>query len=162
MRYLTTLVLIAAIAIPARAEPNKLETEKPVKVPFTLVATGHFIVSVKLNGKGPYKMIFDTGAPTMLMTNKSALDSGVLEKKGSSFSLFGPMAQAKIKTLEIGGLKAENVNAMVFDHPTVKAFSEFFKKDHGEIDGIVGFPFFARFRTTVDYQAKELTFVPNG
>src|SRR6476659_3380143 len=114
MRHLTSLLLIAALALPSQAQPAKLETEKPVKVPFTLVSTGHFIVSVKLNGKGPYKMIFDTGAPTMLMTNRSALDSGVLEKKGSSFSLFGPMAQAKIKSLEIGGLKAENVNAMVF------------------------------------------------
>lgn len=164
MRYFITGILVAAIAVPAQAQSAKVETEKPVKVPFTLVATGHFIVKVKVNDKGPYNLIFDTGAPTMLVTNKLAKESGVLDKKSSSgtFSPFGPMAQAKIKVLEIGPLKATDVSAMVMDHPTVKAFSEFFKKEYGEIDGIVGFPFFARYRMTVDYQAKELTFVPNG
>src|SRR5207248_8185948 len=28
--------------------------------------------------------------------------------------------------------------------------------------GILGFPFFARYRMTLDYQSKEMTFVPNG
>ncbi len=164
MRYLTTAFLIAALALPAQAQPAKIEAEKPVKVPFTLVSTGHFIVKVKLNDKGPYNLIFDTGAPLMLISNRAGKDSGIIDKKGSSniFSPFGPMTQAKIKKMEIGPLKAENVNSMVFDHPTVQTFSDFFKKDHGEIDGIVGFPFFAKYRMTVDYEAKELTFAPNG
>ena len=29
-------------------------------------------------------------------------------------------------------------------------------------DGIIGFPFFAKFAMTVDYQKKEVTFKPNG
>jgi len=35
-------------------------------------------------------------------------------------------------------------------------------KFFGPIEGIVGFPFFARYKMTVDYQAKRMTFVPNG
>ena len=35
-------------------------------------------------------------------------------------------------------------------------------KDKGPIEGIVGFPFFARFNMTLDYQAKTMTLVPNG
>ena len=42
------------------------------------------------------------------------------------------------------------------DHPTVAVISEAL----GPIDGIVGFPFFARYKMTVDYQKKELTLVP--
>jgi PDZ domain/Aspartyl protease len=164
MKYTISAILIAAFAGSAQAQPAKIEAEKPVTVPFTLVSTGHFIVKVKLNDKGPYNLIFDTGAPLMLITNRAGRDSGILDKKSTSniLSPFGPMTQAKIKKMEIGPLKAEDVNAMVFDHPTVKAFSEFFKKDYGEIDGIVGFPFFAKYRMTVDYKAKELTFTPNG
>jgi predicted metalloprotease with PDZ domain len=45
------------------------------------------------------------------------------------------------------------------DHPTVDAIANAFRL---KIDGIVGHTFFARFRTTVDYEKKELTFVPNG
>ena len=48
------------------------------------------------------------------------------------------------------------------DHPTVQVISEVFEKEYGKIDGIVGFPFFARFRMAIDYQAKELTFKPSG
>jgi S1-C subfamily serine protease len=42
------------------------------------------------------------------------------------------------------------------DHPTVSAMANAV----GPIEGIVGFSFFARYRMTIDYQAKELTFVP--
>ena len=79
-----------------------------------------------------------------------------------AFPLFGMMGQTKVKSLEVGGVKAADVPAMVMEHPTVKAFSDFYKKEHGPIEGIVGFPFFARYKMTVDYQAKELTLVPNG
>jgi S1-C subfamily serine protease len=44
------------------------------------------------------------------------------------------------------------------DHPTVELMSRVL----GRIDGIVGMSFFGRYRTTIDYQAKELTFVPSG
>ena len=64
--------------------------------------------------------------------------------------------------LAVGGAKAENVPGVVMDHPTVEAISRAFETKAGKIEGIVGFPFFARFATTVDYQKKELTLVPNG
>ena len=68
------------------------------------------------------------------------------------------MGEVKVKELQVGGQKATDVAAIVMDHPTVEAISKVF----GPIDGIVGFPFFARFKVTLDYQAKTLTFVPNG
>jgi Aspartyl protease/PDZ domain len=131
---------------------------RPVKVPFVLLRTQHMTVMVKVNGKGPYRLIFDTGAPIMLLTNKVAREAGVITKKekGSPIALFGTMGQFKIKSLEVGGLKAENLSTIVMDHPTVAAMA----KAVGPIEGIVGFSFFARYRMTIDYQAKELTFVP--
>jgi hypothetical protein len=116
-------------------------------------------VQVKVNGKGPYKLIFDTGAPINLIDNKVAKDAKVLDPKAPApvFPLFGQVAEAKIKTLELGGLKAEKVPAVVMDHPTVKAISDRL----GPIHGIVGFPFFARYKLTLDYQAKTLTFAPS-
>jgi hypothetical protein len=44
------------------------------------------------------------------------------------------------------------------DHPTVQVLSDIL----GPIEGIIGFPFFAQYRMTLDYQTKELSFVPNG
>jgi membrane-associated protease RseP (regulator of RpoE activity) len=161
---LSALLLVAFVKPVHAEETAKTANAKTISVPFTLMPTGHFVVSVKINDKGPYKLIFDTGAPTLLINNRIAKDSGVLGKNAAKplFSPFGAMGPSVIKNLEIGGVRAEDVSAMVMDHPTVELFSNAFKKDHGAIEGIVGFPFFARYKMTVDYQAKVLTFSPNG
>jgi hypothetical protein len=154
MRKLLAVALGLALAAPAVAEEPK-----PVVVPFEILKSGHMAVMVKVNGKGPYKLIFDTGAPVTLLNNKIGKEAGLIKgDKGGGFALFGNRGEVTVKELEVGDQKAEDVKAVVMDHPTVEAIS----KALGPIDGIVGFPFFARFKMTLDYQAKTLTFVPNG
>ena len=133
--------------------------KKPATVPFELLRSQHMAVQVKINGKGPYRLIFDTGAPVTLLTNKVAKEAGVFPEKfrPSPFALFGAQQTPfKIKELEMGELKVANVDTMVMDHPTVGALASVL----GPIEGIVGFNVFARHRTTIDYQAKSMTFVP--
>jgi hypothetical protein len=143
----------------ARAE----NPPKPVVVPFVQLPSGHLTVQVKIDGKGPYQLIFDTGAPVTVLNNRIAKDSGLTKDlKKPFFTPFGALGEAKIKKLEVGDQTAENVTAMIMDHPTVTLFNDFYEKKYGKIDGIVGFPFFARFKTTIDYEKKTLTFVPNG
>ncbi len=161
---LTAVVLIAAAA-PSPAQAPKADA-KPVVVPFKLLPSRHMLIEVKLNGNGPYKMIFDTGAPLNLVNQRVGKDSGVLKKKkaggGFGFGLFGGMSQVEVDKLQIGGVTAEDLPAIVMDHPTVGAISDAFEDEYGKIEGIIGFPFFARYATTVDYQKKELTLKPNG
>jgi hypothetical protein len=164
MRTACKLLLLTALAaLPspgtaqAPAQPKK--DDKPIVVPFELLKSRHMAVQVKINGKGPYRLIFDTGAPTNLINNKLAKEAGVLKKDEKPIMpLFGMAGGKVMDSLEVGDVKLDKVPVMVMDHPTVAAIS----KALGPIDGIVGFPFFARFKTTVDYQKKELTFVPNG
>jgi membrane-associated protease RseP (regulator of RpoE activity) len=128
-------------------------------VPFDLLITRHMTVKVKINGKGPYRMIFDTGAPVSLISSKVAKEVGLAKSAPKPmFSLFGPAVPTKIKTLEIGALRAEAVPVLIMDHPTVQVMGSLF----GPIEGILGFPFFARYRMTLDYQVPQLTFVPSG
>jgi hypothetical protein len=156
-RYFPFFALL--LFFPATARADEI-TPKPAKVPFDLLKTQHMVVQVKINGQGPYRLIFDTGAPVTLINNKIAKEAGVFPKdfKRPPFALFGSMGQFKMKELEVGGLKADNIPTMVMDHPTVTAISNAL----GPIEGIVGFSFFARYRMTIDYQAKEMTFVPNN
>jgi len=157
------IVLLAFCLLPAPVLADEVPAKaKPVTVPFELLKSGHMAVQVKVNGKGPYKLVFDTGAPITLVNNKLAKEAGLLEGKGKpAFTLFGSMGDVKIKTLEVAGQKAENVSAIVMDHPTVELMSKALK-EQGPLYGIVGFPFFAQFRMTIDYQTKTLTFEPNG
>jgi hypothetical protein len=154
--------LVLAIALQASADAPKADAPaaKPVTVPIEVLKTKHLAIMVKINGKGPYRMIFDTGAPLILVSNKVAKESGMMGKdvKAPPLPLFGAMGQFPIQSLEVGTLKAEKVPAMVMDHPAVTALSKAF----GPLEGIVGFPFFARFTMTIDYQKKELMLVPNG
>ncbi|HZZ78760.1 MAG TPA: PDZ domain-containing protein, partial [Gemmataceae bacterium] len=53
--------------------------------------------------------------------------------------------------------KAENITAMVLDHPTVQAISSVV----GPLEGILGFTFYARYTMSIDYEKKLITFEPN-
>ncbi|MBA4190145.1 MAG: serine protease [Planctomycetaceae bacterium] len=169
MNTLSKLLLLAGFALlpsltvaeekPKTAEEVKKADAKAIVVPFELLKSRHMAVMVKVNGKGPYKLIFDTGAPTNLVNNRLAKDAGVLKKGDkAAMPLFGMGGAKVMDTLEIGDVKMEKVPVMVMDHPTVTAISNAL----GPIDGIIGFPFFAQYKTSVDYQKKELTFTPNG
>jgi hypothetical protein len=146
------------IAFPLRAD----DAAKPeaITVPFELLKTKHIAVQVKINDKGPYRLIFDTGAPITLLNTKIGKEAGIIKKgqKKPFFSLFNAAGPTKIDKVEIGELKAEKVGAVVMDHPTVDAIS----RALGPIDGIVGMPFWGRYKMTIDYQKKEMTFTPNG
>src|SRR5262249_35413683 len=82
-------------ARPRGAGPGKLA--KPVVVPFEVLKTGHMTVMVKVNGKGPYKLIFDTGAPINLLNNKVAREAGLLKGVPRPlFTVFGSMGDVKV------------------------------------------------------------------
>ncbi len=148
--------LLLALVAPVRADSAPA---KPVKVSFELLKTKHIAVQIKVNGKGPYRVIFDTGAPINVFNNKIAKEAGLLkDAKPAAISLFGVREPTKVKSIELGDVKAEDVPVVIMDHPTVEAISSVL----GPIEGIVGFPFFARYRMTLDYQAKEMSFVPSG
>jgi hypothetical protein len=162
----TALALIRAalvapapgFAAPPAQEPPQKEAGKPIVVPFELLKSRHMAIRVKINGKGPYRVIFDTGAPTNLLNNKVAKEAGVIGKKEPT-GFFGASLGAKtIKTFEVGGTALKNMPTMVMDHPTVAAIADAV----GPIEGLVGFPFFARYRMTIDYQKKEMTLTPSG
>jgi hypothetical protein len=155
MKRILTIAVLLASAWVVRAEDAK----KPITVPFELFKTKHMAIDVKFNGKGPYRMVFDTGAPVVLVSNKLARETGLLDPKNAPpFALFGAGGMARIKELQVGGARVENVSATIMDHPYIDAMSQAF----GPVYGIVGFPFFARYKSSIDYQAKTMTLTPNG
>jgi hypothetical protein len=132
---------------------------KPVVVPFELLKSGHMAVKITVNGKGPYRVIFDTGAPINLLNNKLAKEAGLLKDAPKSMLPFvGTIAEVKVKELQVGNAKAADQPAIVMDHPLVELMS----KKLGALYGIVGFPFFARYKMTIDYQTETLTLTPSG
>jgi len=157
------LVLLPCLRYGVAEQPSVKPIEKPVGkslvVPFETLKSGHMAVKIKVNGKGPYRVIFDTGAPINLLNNKLAKEANLLKgTPTSTLPFMGTIAEVKVKELQVGSAKVNDQQAIVMDHPLVELMS----KKLGPLYGIVGFPFFARYRMTIDYQAETLTLVENG
>ncbi len=103
---LGVLIVVAAggwADAPPAKKADKAAAAKPVTVPFDLLKSGHMTVKVKVNGKGPYTLIFDTGAPITLLNNKIAREAELLKDADRPlFALFGAGGEVKVKDLQVG------------------------------------------------------------
>ena len=102
-------------------------------------------------------MIFDLGAPITLLSNQVSEASGVVKADAPRSFLFSMRGEAEVAKLQVGDLTATKLPVIVFDHPALKILGEALGHP---VDGIIGFTFFARYRTTIDYQANQMTFEP--
>jgi hypothetical protein len=156
-----TLALALARAGGAQPAPAPAKAEAKgkgkVTVPFELLVTDHMVVRARVNGEGPYRMIFDLGAPVTLLSPRAAEASGVVKKGSARPFLFGVRGEERAKTLALGDLTAAGVPVVVIDHPTLRLLGTILGR---RLDGIIGFTFYTRYRTTIDYAARELTFEP--
>jgi len=150
------LVLASFLFLTDRPAPAA-DTPGKATVKFEMLPSNHMVVRARINGKGPYRLVFDLGAPITLLSNRAGEASGVVKADAPRSFLFAMRGEAEVKTLEVGDLTAKDVPVIVFDHPALKALGGFFR---GPLDGIMGYTFFARYKTTIDYQAHTMTFEP--
>jgi PDZ domain/Aspartyl protease len=137
------------------ATPAKTSAKAVVR--FSMLPSNHMVVRATINGKGPYRLIFDLGAPITLLGNQVSEAAGVVKADAPRSLLFSMRGEAEIAKLQVGELTATKIPVIVFDHPALKVLGEALGQP---VDGIIGFTFFARYRTTIDYQANQMTFEP--
>ena len=130
---------------------DKPKAETKFEVPYRLTDTKHVHVRAKLNGKGPFNFILDTGAPAVFVTKAVAKKVGLEEdKKGwGTFDSF---------VLE-GGLKVEKAQGRVEDLFQLEGMNGLGLAGV-ELHGVIGYNMLAKFRITYDFTAEKLTFVP--
>jgi PDZ domain/Aspartyl protease len=140
---------------PPVAKPGEPGTKSVVR--FEMLVTNHMLVEARINDKGPFHLIFDLGAPITLLNNRASEAAGVVKPGAPRSFLFGMRGEAVVDRLKVGRLNADKLPVIVLDHPVLKALEDVTGRP---IDGIMGFTFFARFKTTIDYHAREMTFEP--
>jgi hypothetical protein len=126
-------------------------------VPFEMSTTNHMLVQARINGKGPYLLIFDLGAPVTLLSNRVSEATGVVKAGAPRSFLFGMRGEAEVAKLQVGDLAVAKLPVVVLDHPVLKALEQIAGR---QIDGIMGFTFFARYKTTINYMDHRMTFEP--
>lgn len=160
MRKLILVLALLTLSSQLPAAADRLQKS----VPLELLPSGHIALKVKFNGQGPFRMILDTGAPLCLLGNRAALKIGLVKPQPKSATPDSPIAAmmksmrgaAKLKSVQVGDVHTEDLSIMVLDHPTIDALATVV----GPLDGILGLPFFSRFRMTLDYSKGTASFEP--
>jgi hypothetical protein len=122
-----------------------------------MLPTNHMLVDARINDKGPYHLVFDLGAPITLLNNQVSEAAGVVKHNAPRSFMFGMRGEAEVRKLEVGELIAAKLPVLVLDHPVLRALGEMTGR---RIDGLIGFTFFARYKTTIDYRIHQMTFEP--
>jgi hypothetical protein len=131
---------------PAAKDP---QVGQSFRVPYRLTDTNHFLVRVRLNGKGPFNFLVDSGAPALYVATETAAKIGLKTPKGEFW--------AQLDRLDFeGGARLLNVKARVED-PFQLVGMNALGLPGSSIDGILGFTILARFRLEIDPTRDRMT-----
>jgi Aspartyl protease/PDZ domain len=126
------------------------QTSVPIQV-----VDNHVYLSVMLNGKGPYRFIFDTGGVNLVDPDvaKEIGANGAGSAQGSGVgSGTESISFAKVSSLQVGDATVKD--QLFFIAPTRQGFGVTAGQP---VDGLIGFEVLSRFLTTFDYGALKLT-----
>jgi hypothetical protein len=132
---------------PKKAEPKKADL-KTYQVPYRLTKTQHILVRAKINGKGPFNFILDTGAPALFVTTQVAKKVGVdADKDGwggfDKFEIEGGLPLAKAKGRIEDPFQLEGMNGLGLAG--------------AELHGMIGYNVLARYRIEIDFTKDKMT-----
>lgn len=150
-RRLSLALACGLLAVPLLGAADEPAGKKPAKheVPYRLTETNHVMVRVKINGKGPFNLILDTGAPAVFITKGVAKKAGV-EPDGKGWANFDKFE------LE-GGLRVEKAKGRIEDLFQLEGMNSMGFAGV-ELHGVIGSNVLARYRITYDFTADKLGF----
>ena len=142
-----------ATRVPGTAEDlsGALADPEPLfAAPTRLDRIGRVMTHVKINGKGPFRFVIDTGASRSTLAPHLARSLGLQQAVGRNVILNGVTGAAEVPTvavdsLEIGALRFENQNLPVI-----------FTSIMGNADGILGVAGFNDQRIDVDFKRDRV------
>lgn len=144
-RALLVAGLVALLIEPARAdEPKKPPT---YQVPYRLTNTLHTLVRAKVNGKGPFNFIIDTGAPLLFIATPVGKKIGLSpDAKGwatlDRFEVESGVVLNKVKCRVETPFQLEGMNGLGMAG--------------AELHGIIGYTVLAHFRIEFDFTRDTL------
>ncbi|MGL6097042.1 MAG: redoxin domain-containing protein [Fimbriiglobus sp.] len=137
---------------PAGAKPPAGPKAQRFDVPYRLTDTKHVLVRVKLDGKGPYNFILDTGAPIVVASKKLGAALGHTKETGAftvddvRIDVEGGLPVGKTQVRFDDLFQLEGMNGMGLAGV--------------ELHGVIGYTVLAKYRITYDFTADKLAWVP--
>src|SRR5918911_3109846 len=148
----------AALEVPQAASSDLTiaGNQSSISLPFDLI-DNRIIIDMKINGRGPLRFIFDSGAVSVISA-ESARELG-LKMEGTSTADGGvgenrvERGETRISEVAVGDLRLTNQEFGVISFADTK-----YVFGSNRIDGIIGYPLFKRLVVKIDYEQRRLTF----
>jgi hypothetical protein len=142
---LTLLLLVPPLAAEEARDP---EIGKVYHVPYHRSATQHVIVRAKINGRGPYNFLIDTGAPALYVATELCAKLPVApDKQGwgkfDRFEIEGGILLRKVKGRVEDPFQLEGMNGMGLAGLP--------------LHGVIGYTILARYRLEFDFTKDKMT-----
>lgn len=139
--------LVALAVVPAAAA----EPRRPIEVPYRLTDTLHVLVRAKINGRGPYNFILDTGAPAVFVADEVGRELGLARDA---------RGWAVLDAFEIeGGALLKNQRVRV-ETPFQLEGMNGLGLAGAKLHGMIGYNVLARFRVELDFTRDKMTWTP--
>ncbi len=151
MRLLLWSLGLVVLARPLRAdEPKKLDAPPPAKkfqVPYRLTIPKHILVRAKINGKGPFNFILDTGAPALFVSTKACKKLGIESDKKGWWTF---------DRLEIeGGVVLKKARGRIEDPFQLEGMNGLGLAG-AELHGVIGYNILAKYRMEIDFTRDKM------
>src|SRR5262249_50876525 len=124
---------------------------KTYSVPYKLTPVQHIMVRAKINGKGPFNFILDTGAPALIVATK------VADKVGAKVGKEGLTTFDKIE-IE-GGVSLPRCQAIITDPFQLEGMNGLGILGF-ELHGMIGFNVLAQYRMEIDFTKDKMQWTP--
>jgi len=147
---------------PQSEVPAIVREKLPAKVPFRLKGFS-MLVQIHINDKGPYWVIFDTGAYTSWLDDSIVNEVGlekVPDSEHVSVLVYGafPSYNARAKSIRIGDAELRDVEVSVGPVRLTPLGGD--RLDGKPIIGLLGRETLAAFQTTLNFAERTVTFEP--
>lgn len=144
---LAVVTVVAFLLAPVCADEPKKEIGRDYQVPYRLTNTLHTLVRAKINGKGPFNFIIDTGAPLLFVSKEAGKKIGLsADQKGwttlDRFELEGGIVLDKVKCRVETPFQLEGMNGLGMAG--------------AELHGIIGYTVLAHFRMEFDFTRDSM------
>lgn len=150
MRYFISILVLCIVSAAWAADTV-------ADVPFRYVKNSVLLDHVRINGKGDYTFLVDTGSTACTVTTEVA-DELVLPKAGwSEVSAIGAhrnLRVVRVNSISVGGASADSPLTLIADDNGLS------KHVGSTVSGVLGTPFLWKWPIQVDYPAQRLRVLP--
>jgi hypothetical protein len=150
MRVFAIVLTLAQFSALIRADEKRVEP-KVYQVPYRLTNTSHVLIRAKINGKGPYNLILDTGAPALFVSTAVCRKLNIPADKNG----WGTFDRFEIE----GGIVLKKCRGRIEDPFQLEGMNGLGLAGV-EIHGIIGYTILARYRLGFDFTKEKMTWEP--